>query len=122
MLAVGAALLGGAAAGAVVATAVEAAEQPTPPEPRLFGADVVPFHGEHQAGVETPQQAHTWFVGLDLRDGQQVADVQRLMAVWTEDASRLTAVGYGSTRPLVTPEATDADRQTNRRVEFVVTV
>ncbi len=38
------------------------------------------------------------------------------------DAGRLTATGFGSSRPVVTPENTDADRQANRRVEFVVTV
>jgi dye decolorizing peroxidase len=92
MLAVGAALLGGAAAGAVAATAVEAGTEPAAaPAPTLFGSDVVPFHGDHQAGVDTPQQAHTWFVGLDLREGQDVRDVQRLMALWTDDAVRLTA-------------------------------
>ncbi len=92
MLAVGAALLGGAAAGAVAVTAADAAGGAAPqPQPTPFGADVVPFHGAHQAGVDTPQQAHTWFVGLDLRPGQTVADVRRLMALWTDDAARLTA-------------------------------
>jgi OOP family OmpA-OmpF porin len=36
-------------------------------------------------------------------------------------AGRLTAVGYGQTRPLASPEETDADRATNRRVVLVVT-
>ncbi len=35
-------------------------------------------------------------------------------------AGRLTAVGYGQTRPLVSPEATDADQAANRRVVLVV--
>ncbi len=38
------------------------------------------------------------------------------------DAGRLTATGFGSSRPVATPENTDADRQANRRVGFVVTV
>ncbi|MGF1664192.1 MAG: OmpA family protein, partial [Kineosporiaceae bacterium] len=33
--------------------------------------------------------------------------------------TRVQAVGFGETRPLVTPEVTDADRQANRRVEVV---
>jgi dye decolorizing peroxidase len=89
MLAAGAALLGGAAAGAVAASALEGDQ--AAPSPGTFGADLVPFHGEHQAGVDTPQQAHTWFVGLDLREGQQVPDVRRLMSLWTDDAARLAA-------------------------------
>ena len=92
MLAVGAALLGVAAAGAVAASALDdASDVPAPPGPRTFGTDVVPFHGAHQAGVDTPQQAHTWFVGLDLRPGVSVDDVRRLMSVWTDDAARLAA-------------------------------
>ncbi|MFM7194969.1 MAG: OmpA family protein, partial [Bacteroidota bacterium] len=31
---------------------------------------------------------------------------------------RITAKGYGSSRPVVQPEVSDRDRQTNRRVEF----
>ena len=36
------------------------------------------------------------------------------------DPYRLEAVGMGATQPLVAPELTDADRQANQRVEFVV--
>lgn len=89
VLAVGAALLGGAAAGAVAASAAQPDAEPAVPQ--RFGSDVVPFHGEHQAGVDTPQQAHTWFVGLDLRAGATVGDVRRLTALWTDDAERLTS-------------------------------
>ena len=34
------------------------------------------------------------------------------------DKSRLTAKGYGSTKPEVSPEKTEADYQTNRRIEI----
>ncbi|QBJ97406.1 Dyp-type peroxidase [Rhodococcus sp. ABRD24] len=51
---------------------------------------VVPFHGEHQAGIETTPQAHTTFVGLDLRPGADRAALVRMMRVWTDDAVRLT--------------------------------
>jgi outer membrane protein OmpA-like peptidoglycan-associated protein len=33
-------------------------------------------------------------------------------------ADRLTAVGFGETKPLASPENTDADKQRNRRIEF----
>lgn len=52
---------------------------------------VVPFRGAHQAGVATPPQAHTTFVGLDLRPGVDRAGLVRLLKVWTSDAERLTA-------------------------------
>src|SRR3954467_1215963 len=47
------------------------------------------FWGEHQAGIVTPAQSHTYFASLDLvttkRD--EVADLLRL---WTKAAARLT--------------------------------
>ncbi|MBI1375882.1 MAG: Dyp-type peroxidase [Frankiales bacterium] len=71
--------------------ATAAAGEPGPvPSTSTFGADVVAFHGDHQAGVDTPQQAHTWFVGLDLRPGSSREDAVRLMRIWTDDAERLT--------------------------------
>jgi outer membrane protein OmpA-like peptidoglycan-associated protein len=36
-------------------------------------------------------------------------------------ADRLTAVGYGKTKPKVNPEVTADDRATNRRIEFTIT-
>ncbi|RVW03062.1 Dyp-type peroxidase [Rhodococcus xishaensis] len=53
-------------------------------------SETVLFHGDHQAGIETPPQAHTTFVGLDLVPGADRAALVRLMRVWTDDASRLT--------------------------------
>ncbi len=85
-LTTGAALVGGAVVGAGVATAVSAGDDPAE---TAFGPDVVPFHGPHQPGVATPQQAHTWFVGLDLRPEVDLAAARRLMRLWTDDASRL---------------------------------
>lgn len=35
------------------------------------------------------------------------------------DCHRLIPVGFGSTRPRVTPEKTEEDRETNRRVDFI---
>jgi dye decolorizing peroxidase len=50
----------------------------------------VPFHGPHQAGVETPPQAHATFVAFDLDAGVGEAGLRRLMRLWTSDAERLT--------------------------------
>lgn len=36
------------------------------------------------------------------------------------EAERLTSQGYGETKPLVTPDETEADRERNRRVEFLI--
>jgi deferrochelatase/peroxidase EfeB len=54
-----------------------------PPEPTL------PFHGPHQNGIVTPQQAHTTFVAFDLV-AEKAADVAALMQAWTDAARKLT--------------------------------
>ncbi len=52
--------------------------------------------------------------GLSRRRADTVVARLRELGV----ANQLTATGYGELRPLVTPEATDADRSVNRRIEF----
>lgn len=65
----------------------------------------VDFDGTHQAGIDTPHQAHLNLVGFRLVDGLDATDVARLMRLWTEDARRLchgqTPVGS------LEPEMTD---------------
>lgn len=88
LLAGGAAVAGIAGAGVWVA-----AERERPARNIAFGADTVPFFGVHQAGIETPPQAHASFVGLDLLPGPERDARDRLRAVlklWTTDAQRLT--------------------------------
>ncbi len=48
------------------------------------------FYGIHQAGIATPPQAYTAFVGLDLRPDTDRDDLVGLLGIWTEDAARLT--------------------------------
>ncbi len=89
LLAGGAAAVAGvsAAAGWAVATSAEM------PKPAPFGEQTVPFHGAHQAGIETAPQSHATFVGLDLRPGsaREPADaVPAVLKLWTTDAERLT--------------------------------
>ena len=56
----------------------------------LHGSLTVPFYGEHQAGVETPPQAHATLVALDLRPEVDRDGLRRLMRLLTDDAARLT--------------------------------
>lgn len=88
-------LLGGAAATGLTGAAAAlgwAARDPGDAEV-LFGSQTVPFFGAHQAGIETPAQAHASFIGLDLRpdSGRDPRDaLQAVLKLWTTDAERLT--------------------------------
>jgi dye decolorizing peroxidase len=90
-------LLGGAAAAVGGGTAAVLAARSGSPEPGPVaappgGAESVAFHGAHQPGVDThPAQAHSVFVGLDLRPGAGTPDVRRLMRLLSDDAARLMA-------------------------------
>ncbi|MCI4657597.1 Dyp-type peroxidase [Cryobacterium zhongshanensis] len=94
-------LLGGAAAGIGAASAVgiqlagqagePSASRPAgDPETGLNGALTVPFHGVHQAGIETVPQGHATFVALTLHDTVDRDAVRRMMVVLSGDAARLT--------------------------------
>lgn len=89
-------LLGGAVAGVGAATAIGVDyalnQQATaaPASVPLNGAEVVPFHGVHQAGIDTDAQAHSAFVALDLHDSTDRDALVRMMGILTDDASRLT--------------------------------
>jgi dye decolorizing peroxidase len=79
----------GAASAAVAAV-------PTPAHAKgPSGADVVPFHGAHQAGVATQPQAHAVFVAFDLKRGTGKDPIVRMMRLLTDDARRL-AQGRGA--------------------------
>jgi dye decolorizing peroxidase len=54
------------------------------------GSTVVPFHGVHQAGIETPLQANATLVALDLKDGVDREALIRLMRLLTDDVQRLS--------------------------------
>ena len=79
----------GATAGLAAAAAAlrpAAAQNATRDTPDPF----VAFHGAHQAGITTPQQAHTYFAVFDLTTARR-QDVQALLARWTVAAARLSA-------------------------------
>lgn len=92
-------LLGGAVAGigAVAAIGVDTLTRrddrtgPTDQSPPdLDGSRAVPFFGTHQAGIETPPQAHATFLALDLRPEVDRGGLRRLLRLLTDDAARLT--------------------------------
>ncbi|HEX4755615.1 MAG TPA: Dyp-type peroxidase [Candidatus Dormibacteraeota bacterium] len=51
---------------------------------------VIPFAGQHQAGIATPQQAHACFASLDYT-GREEADLAALLRDWSQAAGRMTA-------------------------------
>lgn len=91
-------LLGGAVVGAGAAAAIGIdyalsgadAEATAPTAAPLNGTATVPFHGVHQAGIDTDAQAHGLFVALDLNDDVDRDGLRRLMRILTDDARRLT--------------------------------
>ncbi|QVQ50809.1 Dyp-type peroxidase [Spiractinospora alimapuensis] len=97
-------LFAGAAAGAGAAALVGAdavarrwtssnSDESGPPPPH--GSRVVDFHGEHQAGVATPPQAHARFLGIDLNDDVDADGIRRMLGLLSDDAAKLTA-GQGA--------------------------
>ena len=65
-------------------------EVPAPADPSAVGASTVPFHGVHQAGIETPAPAASTLLALDLRKEVDRDGVLRLLRLLTDDAARLT--------------------------------
>jgi len=65
------------------------------------GRAVVPLYGDRQAGVGTPPPAFASFIAFDLIAGTDRDALVRLMRIWTDDLSRLTAgrPGLGDTEP-----------------------
>jgi outer membrane protein OmpA-like peptidoglycan-associated protein len=57
---------------------------------------------------------------LELSDKRAKSVVKWLTTDGKVDAKRLVAKGYGVTKPLVANEQSDADKEANRRVEFLI--
>ena len=59
----------------------------------------------------------------DEEPGKDILKTAAAVAAWLvakgTDCKRLIPVGFGETKPLVTPEKDDVDKATNRRVSFV---
>lgn len=56
----------------------------------VVGSETVPFYGPHQAGIETPFQAHGTFLAFDVPADFTRTSAQRMMTLLTDDAARLT--------------------------------
>lgn len=61
------------------------------------GGVIEPFWGQHQAGITTPQQQHTYFAAFDLTTTKR-SDVVELLRAWTGAAARMT--GGETAKPL----------------------
>ena len=89
-------LLGGAVAGVGAAAAIGidlafgAPPRTAAASAPLNGTATVPFHGVHQAGIDTDAQSHALFLGLDLHEHVDRADLGRMMRILSDDAARLT--------------------------------
>ncbi len=97
----GALFLGGAALGVLV-TFLLLRQQNT------GGHDVVPFYGDHQAGITTPAQSHVFLAAFDLTTSSR-SDLRRLLEQWTEVAARLTSgpnQASANSAPLSPPQDT----------------
>jgi deferrochelatase/peroxidase EfeB len=69
---------------------------------------VVPFHGEHQAGITTPAQDRLHFAAFDVEEGVAARDLRDLLRAWSAAAARMTAgqpVG-GDDEPIAPPADT----------------
>ncbi|MBS9373918.1 iron uptake transporter deferrochelatase/peroxidase subunit [Rhodococcus sp. B50] len=101
-------LLGAAGAGAVLAgTGAVVGRVTAPSSEDVAAGTVVPFRGEHQAGIVTPAQDRMHFVTFDVttRDRNELI---ALLTAWTAMAERMTtgleatengATGDGGYRP-----------------------
>lgn len=72
------------------------------------GSGLVPFHGDHQAGITTPAQDRLAFGAFDLV-GDDPAAVRELLRAWTAAAARMTAAlpaGPSNEEPLAPPDDT----------------
>jgi deferrochelatase/peroxidase EfeB len=59
-------------------------------DPAVTSTGVEPFEGTHQAGIATPQQAHTYFATFDLTTTRR-DDIVVLLRSWTDVAAHMTA-------------------------------
>lgn len=81
----------GGAGGAAIATGLAA-------QTAGGGSGIVPFHGDHQAGITTPAQDRLHFAAFTLVEGATRDDLIGLLRDWTAAAEKLTrgeAIGSG---------------------------
>ncbi len=89
----GAAGLAGAVSMSGAAAAKDKAAHAGPPLIKTKGTasdKLLPFYGEHQNGIVTPLQAHTYFAAFDVTADKR-AELVTLMRTWTDAAAKLAA-------------------------------
>ena len=105
----GAAGVAGAIGAAGAAQARQAPSTHAPLNPTAAPASAsLPFHGPHQQGIATAQQAHVYFAAFDLTTGNR-SDLVTLMQAWTQAAARLTQGQGTDGAPAQDPDAPPAD-------------
>jgi deferrochelatase/peroxidase EfeB len=82
----------------------DAAKKNPPAGPTDSKTATEPFFGPHQAGIATPQQAHTYCAVLDLVTAKR-DEVVGMLKAWTEAAARMTA---GQTAAPIVPDTSVA--------------
>ncbi|NLU69637.1 iron uptake transporter deferrochelatase/peroxidase subunit [Streptomyces sp. HNM0574] len=88
---VGAAGAGGLALGAAGGAGAYAATRDEPTALTTLGSSRVPFHGTHQAGILTPQQAHGHLLAFDLKPDAGRKEAAALLRRWSRTARELMA-------------------------------
>src|ERR1700761_5113358 len=84
-LAAGGLVVGGVAGGAVAAGLSDGSSEAAGSN----ASTIVPFRGDHQAGIVTPVQDRLLFASFDLTTSER-SDVVALMRQWTAEAERMT--------------------------------
>ena len=79
-----------AAAGAQISSGRRDGQEQAAVADGANGRETVPFHGTHQAGIDTPEQAHAVFLGMDLRPEVSRERLTALLRLLTDDAAALT--------------------------------
>lgn len=102
-------LLGGGGVSGILA-ARKAAGQPgqAVSSPQHAGADIIPFYGNHQAGIITPAQNFLCFAAFDLTT-TKLGEVKKLLEAWTTAAAALTSgtlIGSVNDNPNLPPADT----------------
>jgi deferrochelatase/peroxidase EfeB len=82
-------LASAATAATVAATAPVASAHRALSSSATADADTVPFWGDYQAGIATPQQGHVYFAAFDLTTTKR-DDVIAMLRTWTDAAARMT--------------------------------
>jgi deferrochelatase/peroxidase EfeB len=99
-------LLGGGGVSGIMAARKGA--DPSASAPQAAGADIIPFYGNHQAGILTPAQNFLCFASFDLTT-TKLSEVKTLLEAWTTAAAALTSgtlIGSVNDNPNLPPSDT----------------